>query len=212
MDRKILADLREAYDRQASGRDAGTMQEWKRKERDDFLSLLEKEKVRTLLEIGSGPGRDGLFFQENGLKVTCIDISPGNIELCRRKGLTAYVMDAGNMFFADSSFDAVFALNSLLHLAKTELPGVLRSITAVLKPAGLFYMGVYGGNEFEGIREHDRTTPPRFFSFYEDEHLKQVVSGVFEIVSFKTISVWRDDVYHFQSMVLRKMAEDVLSR
>ncbi len=207
MDKRIRIDLREAYDRQASQRDASGISGWKSKERDDFLSLLKQEGKRTLLEIGSGPGRDGLFFQENGFDVTCIDLSPENINLCRRKGLKSYVMDMSNMFFHDNSFDAVYSLNSMLHLSKTELPGVLRTIESLLNPEGLFYMGVYGGNDFEGIREHDWAEPERFFSYYTDDHLREVVSGVFEILDFRRIVYQEDADYHFQSLFLKKKAE-----
>ena len=204
MDKQKLFDLREAYDRQAPQRDAGLIQEWKRKERDDFLSLLKKEGKRSLLEIGAGPGRDGLFFTENSLDVTCIDISPVSVNLCSRKGLKAYVMDVCNMFFADKSFDSAYALNSLLHLEKSEFPGVLRSIEAVLKPAGLFYLGIYGGYDSEGIREDDHTVPKRYFSLFSDDHLYETVSDIFEIMDFRTVSLPDVTEYHFQSLFLRK--------
>ena len=62
MDNEIRFNLRKAYDRQAADRDTGETAGWKIKERADFLSMLEKEEKKTLLKIGSGPGRDGLFF------------------------------------------------------------------------------------------------------------------------------------------------------
>ena len=152
MNRPFRDDLRKTYDRQANQRDAGSIQEWKVEERSKFLSLLQKEDKLTLLEIGSGPGRDGVFFQKQGLQVTCIDLSPEMIRLCHQKGMTAYVMDMADLTFAANSFDAVYALNSLLHLTKAELPTVLKKIDSILAPTGLFFMGVYGGDEFEGIR------------------------------------------------------------
>ena len=208
MDKETRIDLRKAYDRQAHDRDSGETSEWKIKERADFLSMLQKEGENTLLEIGSGPGRDGLFFLENGLKVTCIDLSPDNIHLCRKKGLTAYVMDMGNMFFPDNSFDAAYALNSMLHLSKVELPGVLKDIHFMLKPGGLFYMGVYGGNDFEGIRENDWAEPKRFFSYYTDDHIREVVGEVFEILDFRCIMYQEDASHHFQSLFLKKKTEN----
>jgi SAM-dependent methyltransferase len=207
MDKETKIDLRKAYDRQAGKRDASGIYDWKIKERADFLSMLQNEGKSTLLDIGSGPGRDGLFFQENGLKVTCIDLSPENINFCRGKGLTAYVMDMSNMFFPDNSFDAVYSLNSLLHLSKVELPGVLKDIHYILRPGGLFYLGVYGGNDFEGVRVNDWADPPRFFSFYTDDDLCEVIGEVFDILEFRRI-LYQDDVdHHFQSLFLKKKPE-----
>jgi SAM-dependent methyltransferase len=208
MDKEIRIDLRKAYDRQATERDAADIAEWKIRERTDFLSMLKKERKKSLLDIGSGPGRDGLFFLENGLKVTCIDLSPENINLCREKGLTAYVMDMSNMFFPDNSFDAAYSLNSLLHLSKVELAGVLKDIHYILKPGGLFYMGVYGGNDFEGVRVNDWADPPRFFSFYTDEDIRELVGEVFDILKFRRIMYQEDIDHHFQSLFLKKKQEN----
>ncbi len=208
MNKETRIDLRKAYDRQASNRDAADIAEWKIKERADFLSMLKKARKQTLLDIGSGPGRDGLFFKENGLKVTCIDLSPEHVRLCREKGLTAYVMDMGNMFFPDNSFDSVYALNSLLHLSKVELPGVLKAIHYILKPGGLFYVGVYGGTDFEGVRMNDWADPPRFSSFFTDEGICEVVGEVFDILEFRKI-VYQEDVdHHFQSLFLKKKPDN----
>jgi SAM-dependent methyltransferase len=197
-------DLRKTYDRQANQRDAGSIQEWKAEERASFLSLLQEEDKHTLLEIGSGPGRDGEFFRKQGLQVTCVDLSPEMIRLCRQKDLTAYVMDMTNLTFPANSFDAVYALNSLLHLTKAELPTVLRQINSLLKPTGLFFMGVYGGDDFEGILKDDPSDQKRFFSYFTDDHLQKVVSQVFDILSFRQIPVQRAGIRHFQSLVTRK--------
>lgn len=197
-------DLRKTYDLQASQRDASPIQEWKLEERASFLSLLQKENKHKLLEIGSGPGRDGEFFQKQGLQVTCIDLSSEMIRLCRQKGLTAHVMDMANLTFPANSFDAVYALNRLLHLTKTELPTILSQIDSLLKSNGVFFMGVYGGDDFEGTLEDDPSDPKRFFSYFTDEHIQKVVSQVFDILSFKQIPVERSDNQHFQSLVLRK--------
>jgi SAM-dependent methyltransferase len=197
-------DLRKTYDRQANQRDAGSIQGWKAEERASFLSLLQEEDKHTLLEIGSGPGRDGEFFRKQGLQVTCVDLSPEMIRLCRQKDLTAYVMDMTNLTFPANSFDAVYALNSLLHLTKAELPTVLRQINSLLKPTGLFFMGVYGGDDFEGILKDDPSDQKRFFSYFTDDHLQKVVSQVFDILSFRQIPVQRAGIRHFQSLVTRK--------
>jgi len=200
-------DLRTAYGRQAAARDASRIQDWKAAERAAFLSLLRKEDKRTLLEIGSGPGRDGEFFRDNSLDVTCIDLSPEMVRLCREKGLNACVMDVAELDFPPGSFDAVYAMNSLLHLSKAELPGVLAKISAALRPAGLFYLGVWGGHDFEGIWEQDDYDPKRFYSYFSDESLKRTVSATFDVVAFRNVDVGRAFGLHFQSLVLRKRAE-----
>ena len=203
--KQIKADLITAYDRQAEQRNKGEIQDWKVMERAYFLSLLQQENKQTILEIGAGHGRDSLFFQEQGFEVTGIDISPAMVALCLQKGIRAFVMDAVELRFEKNSFDAVYTLNSFLHLPKSEFPLALGKVRNVLRPAGLFYLGIYGGYEFEGVWDEDSYIPKRFFSFYSDENLEKVLVDTFEIESFKRIQL-DDNERQFQSVVLRKSA------
>jgi SAM-dependent methyltransferase len=203
MYQQVITRLRESYNRNASERDQYGIEAWKVEERQHFLDLLKQEGKHRLLEIGAGPGRDSKFFQDNGLDVVCTDLSPEMVALCRAKGLTAHVMDFLSLGFPAGSFEAVYALNCLLHVPKKDLASVLETIQRLLKADGLFYMGVYGKDDFEGIWEQDVYEPKRYFSFYTDDGIQQIVSKYFEIVYFKTILL-EDDARHFQSMILRR--------
>ncbi len=198
------ADLRETYDRYAQERDTSVISDWKVALRGDFLARLRAESKTSLLEIGAGTGRDSRFFSDEGLAVNCVDLSPVMVDFCRQKGLTAQVMDVCDLRFPPESFEAVYALNSLLHLPKVELPTALSQIAAVLRPGGLFYLGVFGGYDQEGVWEHDSYTPQRFFSFFSDDHLRLVLSRVFEVVSFTPVLLESIHPLYFQSVVLRK--------
>ena len=180
---------------------------WKAEERGRFRTELEREGKTKLLEIGSGPGRDGKFFQDSGFSVVCADLSPKMVSLCRDKGLEAYEMDFLELDFPAQSFEAVFALNSLLHVPKASLRSVLRNIHRLLQRGGLFYMGVYGGEDGEGTWKEDSYEPKRFFSFYRDHQLIQLVGEVFDLIYFRRIELNRPGRRHFQSIILRTRAE-----
>jgi SAM-dependent methyltransferase len=198
--KKILI---EAYNHHAQEREGYILDDWKIQERENFLSLLKHEHRKLLLEVGAGTGKDSKFFSDAGLDVTCIDLSTEMVNLCKQKGLAAYIMDMTNLEFQPHSFDAVYSFNSLLHVPKAELPSVLENIEKVLKPAGLFFLGMYGGTEFEGIWEKDSYTPKRFFSFHTDEQIQQLATQQFDLLAFKRIDFENNDL-HFQSLILRK--------
>ena len=201
---QAIANLRMAYSSErASERDRAGKEDWKMAERQQFLDLLKQEGKKTLLEIGAGTGTDGLFFQQSGLRVVCTDLSSAMVELCREKGLEAYVMDFLSLDFPLAYFEAIYALNCLLHVPTNDLAAVLQKLWNLLCPGGLFFLGVYGGNEEEGIHEDDRHQPPRFFAHHTDAFMKQVVSPFFEIISFKTIPL-ENPAWHFQSLLLRR--------
>ena len=199
-------ELRETYNKYAHERESSSMQDWKIVERKRFLLSMQQENKTKLLEIGAGTGRDSLFFQDQDFEVTCIDLSPAMIELCKKKGLNAFVMDMTRIDLPENSFDAVYTMNSLLHLPKDKFAAVLNQINSLLRTDGLFFLGMYGGYDFEGISENDAYTPKRFFSFFEDEHLQEETAKVFDIINFTRIITEPGNPLHFQSLMLRKRA------
>jgi len=201
--KQIKADLRTAYNRQAEARNKAGFDSWKFEERARFLSLLQRKSKQTMLEIGAGHGRDSAFFREQAYKVTAIDLASAMIVLCQQKGIPALIMDMVELGFADEAFDAVYALNSFLHLSKSEFPIAVKDVRRVLRSEGLFYLGLYGGYEFEGVWEDDSYEPKRFFSFYSDETLRDILANSFEIVYFRSIQFGEDSIT-FQSVILRK--------
>jgi len=201
------SNLKQSYDNHAEERDRSELQDWKLQEREQFLRRLQQEGCETFLEIGAGTGRDSLFFQQNGLHVTTVDLSEEMVRLCKEKGLAdVHCMDFTYLDFEPGRFDAVYALNCLLHLPKAEIDLTLEQICKVLGPNGLFYYGVYGGQDSEGVWDQDDYEPKRFFSFYEDDAIQEMVKRYFILEDFHTVSIGEGKL-HFQSMTLRKPVE-----
>ncbi len=203
--RSVIKQLRRAYAGSAAVRDARVVSRWKEHVRADFLALLRAERRTRLLDIGAGTGVHGLYFQQQGLTVVCTDLAPEMVLYCQAKGLTAYEMDFLSLDFPADSFDAVWAMNSLLHVPSADLAPVLMALHQVLAPGGLFFYGVYGGFDFEGIWPNDPHVPPRFFTYYRDDRLLAAVAPYFTVVSFRPVPIEAErEQGHFQSLVLRK--------
>jgi cyclopropane fatty-acyl-phospholipid synthase-like methyltransferase len=203
MDLLLKESLKASYNQQADLRSKSEIEEWKINKLDTFIEALHKNDFKNVLDIGSGSGQHGKYLMDHNMDVTCIDLSPKMVETCRHKGLKAEVMDYYTLHFESESFDAVWAMNTLLHVPKVSLPAVLKNIHTVLRKDGLFYMGVYGGQDSEGVWENDSYVPKRFFSFYTDEDLVEVVSPLFEVLDFHTVSEAGRSM-DFQSLLLRK--------
>ncbi len=176
---------------------------WETAERDIFLECLRRERIATLLELGAATGSDGAFFMAHGLEVVCVDLSPQMVERCRARGLVAHVMDVAELRLPPESFGAVYAMNCLVHVPKSQLHGVLGGIRGVIKPGGLFYLGVYGGLEFEGVWDDDSFEPKRFFCHHVDDDLCALVGEFFNVESFRRLPHGWNGL-HFQSLILRK--------
>ncbi|WP_042147302.1 class I SAM-dependent methyltransferase [Paucisalibacillus sp. EB02] len=204
MKRTFEKNITNSYNKKAIERNLNNVQDWKIKERETFLNYIHNENQSSLLEIGAGTGKDSLYFKEQGLNTFSTDVSPEMIKLCKEKGLNADVMNFYNLDFPNNHFESIYALNCLLHVPKEDIKGVLNEIKRVLKPSGLFYLGLYGGENSEGVWEEDHYTPKRFFSFYEDETLIELLSELFFIEYFEVVP--KEVVggkFHFQSVILR---------
>jgi SAM-dependent methyltransferase len=202
---RVIAGLRVAYGPgPAALRDGWAKEEFKAQERRRFLDLLRERGAASLLEVGAGPGHDSLYFQEQGLRVLCTDLSPDMVERCTAKGLDARVADFLSLGVPAASFDAVYALNCLLHVPTPDLPRALNAISEVLVPGGLLYAGTWGGKNQEGPVDDPRYPVPRFFAFRSDQLMRQLLSERFDILSFTAFE--RPDDNRFQSFILQKTA------
>ncbi|BAL89409.1 putative methyltransferase [Actinoplanes missouriensis 431] len=201
---ELLDPLRQAYDARAAWRDQTTKQPWKLAERQAFRDHLAPGA--RLLEVGAGTGQDSAYFQQHGLTVVAADLSPAMVEHCRAKGLDAHVMDFLHLDVPPASFDAVYAMNCLLHVPNHDLPAVLTSLRSVLRPGGLFFVGVYGGAQStEGPLADDQHDPPRFFSMRTDAQLLGFAGAAgFDVVDFHPVDAGNG--FRFQSLTLRRPA------
>lgn len=151
---------------------------------EDVKLFIDNLKGEDILDLGSGPGRDALFFKERGLKPVCVDISPEMAKVCREKGLEAVVMDMENLAFSNESFDGVWAYASLLHVPKIIIRSVLDNIYRVLRSEGVFYVGMKEG-DFQGFIPNQLVPIYcKFMALYSDEEFRKFLDEKFEILNF----------------------------
>ena len=189
------------YDQEAELRNSKSVKaDWKIKVRDDFLTIIKQKNKKTLLELDAGAGYDSQYFTNNGLIVTAIDISKEMVKRCKEKFIEAYELDFYELSTLNRKFDCIWAINTLLHVPKSDLDHVLNEINLVLEKDGLFYMGVYGGNDSEGeFTKSEVSNIPRFFAFHSEDFLKTILKKHFHIVKFVSFNIGGEseiDIFH----------------
>jgi len=159
---EVLGPLREAYDARAAWRDGLTKEPWKLAERQAFRERLTPGT--RLLEIGAGTGHDSAYFQDEGFAVVAADLSAVMVEHCRDKGIEAHVADFLHLDFPVGSFDAVFAMNCLLHVPNHDLPAVLAAVRGCCAPAGCSSSACTAGTRVPKARSTTTSTCRRVSS------------------------------------------------
>ena len=182
MDQKTI----DTYNKMATEYDNTTFDFWKYFPKtiiSNFTELINKGGV--IIDVGSGPGRDGLILKDKGYEIICLDASEVMVKICIEKGLHAVVGDFLDLPFNDSEFDGVWAYTSLLHVEKNKITKALNEIHRVLKNDGVFVLGM-----IEGDTEEYKTTSgidkPRYFAFYTKDELENLLKEAgFEILYFE---------------------------
>lgn len=181
MDQKTI----DTYNKMAKEYDDETSGFWEFFPRSFFDKFIKSVKGK-VLDIGSGPGRDGLILKENGLEVVCLDASQAMIQLSSDRGLNSVVGDFTNLPFTNKSFNGAWAYTSLLHIPKKDTYKAFDEISRILKKDGILGLGLMEG-ESEGYRENLGTDMPRWFSFYTKEEVEKLLKEHgFNILYFET--------------------------
>jgi ubiquinone/menaquinone biosynthesis C-methylase UbiE len=153
------------------------------------VGILEKfsEKVSgPVLDVGCGPGRDGLLLKNRGVDITGVDASEEMVRIATSRGLSAVVGDFMALPFPDDSFGGVWAYTSLIHVPKSEVANAFAEIARVLKTGGILGLGMIEGDS-EGYRESSGVSLPRWFSFYTKEEIETLLTTHdFEVLHFET--------------------------
>ncbi|WEL20768.1 class I SAM-dependent methyltransferase [Halorhabdus sp. BNX81] len=95
----------------------------------------------SVLDIGCGAGRHGLYAQRQGHDVTGIDVSPGAVEVSRDRGLDTVeqcdVIDVADVFVSDA-FETVLMLGANFGLVGTAetAPDILDGLATVTTEDG----------------------------------------------------------------------------
>ncbi len=169
------------------------LQDYLRTEVDEFLKHLPpKGKI---LDVGSGAGNQALYFKNLGYEVVCIDLSKEMIRKCIEKGLNAFLMDFEEINLPERSFDGVWSYTSLLHSPKSKMQEILKQILIVLKPNGVFFLGMKQGVGADFKVQEKYPGTKRYFSHYLDDELKELLTPMFNLIFSSKTKLRETNVY-----------------
>jgi len=151
-----------------------------------FISLLPGKKV---LDVGCGMGRDVAYFMEEGLDVIGIDLSEKMIEEAKKRVKKGKfkIMDFRKVDFKDKTFDGIWSMAGFVHIAKDEMPKLLKEMNRVLKEEGIIYIAIKEGQGEKEVKAPKYKGEPRVFVLYQQLELEEFLKEAgFEVVNSDT--------------------------
>lgn len=131
----------------------------------EFLSRMKEGG--TILDYGSGSGRDSAYFINKGFSVDSLD---GSAEMkAQAERLFGIKVKLSSFLSLEEKdkYDGIWAQASILHLEEHDLKTALTLIERALKRDGVFYSSFRKGEEdgYEKGRWYTNMTERRFLSF-----------------------------------------------
>jgi SAM-dependent methyltransferase len=134
-----------------------------------------------ILDIGCGPGRDLVAFQNLGHDVTGLDATPAFVAMAQKAAnCPVWEQSFFNLNLPSSYFDGIFANASLIHVPTYEMLRVLKDLYEALVDRGVLVMSMVRG-DYEGFSE--RPTGARYLTGWEYETLApHLLAAGFQII------------------------------
>jgi SAM-dependent methyltransferase len=151
-----------------------------------------------VLDLGCGAGVPVTRWLAQRFAVTGVDLSARQLELARQHVPAANFLkaDMTDLSFAPETFDAVAAFHSIIHVPRTEHPGLLGKIHRWLKPGGVF-LATWALAEWEGEEsDWEGWGAPMRWSHHDGETSLELLRGTgfaIERAEVRTTSGTRGD-------------------
>ncbi|CDZ42160.1 bifunctional 2-polyprenyl-6-hydroxyphenol methylase/3-demethylubiquinol 3-O-methyltransferase UbiG [Neorhizobium galegae] len=167
--------------------EAAAMPKWVATEIDAFVTELGGSG--RVLEIGSGGGRDALELEKRGISVRRTDISKGFVELLRKSGFEADLLDPLTEDLADpqrpgTPYDGIWACACLIHVAREDLRVVLGRLAKATRTGGRLHASVREGDG-DDVSTHGSAAAPRRYveTYWREPALRSTLTDAGWIVS-----------------------------
>jgi len=147
-----------------------------------YVNSVYLKKNKTLLELGCGNGRDAIYFVNQGLKVTAIDLAAKEINYLNKLNIQNITFKATDFtkLYKYSDFDFVYSRFTLHSINEDAEDSVLSQLDGVLKPRGLFLLEARSTKDKELEKEFGTDHYRRYIDL--ERVTKKIESKGFEII------------------------------
>lgn len=198
------ADLTAYYDAEAREGLRGALDSTRVEIRRGCVGVLRAERRRTIIDVGSGPGRDTVEFLRQGFDATGVDLAPANVAALCSQGPVGVTASLYALPFRTSSFDALWTMSTFVHVPHHRFDEAMTELSRVVAPGAPMAIGTWGGQDYEGVPEFDELRPYRFFSLASHERWRSMLERHGDIEDFETHPPTREGGWEYQYALIRR--------
>lgn len=133
-----------------------------------------------VLDLGSGTGRDSIYFQNQGYDVYAVDASIELVNFAKQYLGNRAINATFQGFVPKDNFDGIWACASLLHLEDDELIKIIKKYIDYLNKDGIFYISFKKRNK-------SYTKDGRYFNCFSKSRFQKFIK---EISNLKNIEMF----------------------
>lgn len=159
----LARDLQSYYDAEATQRASRDLGPLRTALRDEFVALTDRERRRTVIEVGCGPGRDAAALATSGLMPVACDLSFGPLRLAADRRVAAVQASMLALPFATGGFAAAWTMSTFVHVPDALLADAIDELVRVVEPGAPIGIGTWGGVDAEAVSDRDTIRPARLF-------------------------------------------------
>lgn len=150
------------------------------------LKYVTKPKSQ-ILEIGSGAAALALWMTHLGHHVLCVEPAEKPAEIAKKKGLQVCISRFQD-FQIDRKFEYIFAISSLIHIPKLEIPSQIKKISELIKNEGVAFISFIEGIN-ESYEDPTGKGKMRYFSKFSEIEITKMLSHNFSVIEVHKIEV-----------------------
>jgi len=164
-----------------------------------ILDIFAARTRGTVCDLGCGPGQVARYLRDRGKDVVGVDVSAGMVAEAQRLNpdVTFIQADMRQLPVDDESWGGIAAFYSLIHLARAEVPIVLKELYRVLQPGGQLLVSFHLGKTT--VRSKDWWGIPvrlDYTSFFSEEMQEYLREAGFSVEGWLNRPPYTNAVYH----------------
>jgi ubiquinone/menaquinone biosynthesis C-methylase UbiE/diadenosine tetraphosphate (Ap4A) HIT family hydrolase len=164
------------------------------------MSWLVEHTDGSILDAGTGAGRDAAYLASFDRPVTALDASaPLLSHVPKLKNINTVVGDIRRLLLKNNSFGAIWCSAVLLHLRQDDVLKALNEFFRILKPSGLAEISVKEGSGHSWTLMPRHPWLKRHFFFYEGEELQQLA----RLAGLEVVKTWTEEEMDSSQVVQR---------